>query len=682
MYTAEYHGNLFKNQSIIIFFTVFIFMSICNGQDPWMRTYGGTANDVAYVSHSTADGGFITTGTTESFGAGNQDFWLLSTDSVGDTLWSRTYGGSGSDDIWSSIITNNNQILLCGATTSYGAGSFDIWLVCTDSLGNTLWTNTYGGPENDFPCSVVQTSDNGFIIAGYTESFGAGDADIWVVKTDAAGDSLWSKTIGGAGFDVGRSVIQLSNNNLIVVGSSESFGAGDSDIAIVMLSSTGDSLSTDTYGGLTEDEAKSVIELEDGFLVAGKTYSSPGDDGAGQAFLLKANLVGDTLWTRSYGLPESSISCYSVARSQNGGYVLAGNNHHGPSSYNDVIIMKTNDLGDLIWTKTFGGVGSDYLWDIKTLSDGGYLATGSTVEYGAGGFDVWLVKIDSVGNNFYDQVETESITYPLAIGNEWHYRSIWEPDDYDFGIQDEIHRVVSDTLMPNGKTYWKIDVIDLTGTSGINSFFQRYSVEDGIVFLYGEGTCLDDEYELFNLNYVETGDYGWNTCDDTVEKFNTYFDWEGPGSYLRTDQDGLIHTIQEFVDGIGLRSTFTSEIVTYSKTLEGWIIDGVEGGTLLGTRNTEQSPTSYKLYDAYPNPFNPSTTIKYDLPEYAEVSLTVYDVAGREVNHLFSGEQPAGSYDLTWNGIDSFGQMVSTGVYFARLQAGEHSSVVKMLFLK
>jgi len=277
---------------------------------------------------------------------------------------------------------------------------------------------------------------------------------------------------------------------------------------------------------------------------------------------------------------------------------------------------------------------------------------------------------------------TGAISYPLALGNEWHYRSTWEPDDYGFGIKDEIHRIVSDTLMPNSETYWRTEILDLTGSGSTNLYFQRFDDETGIVYRYNVGSCANDEFEMFNLNYSGLGAYSWSVCNESPTMVNTYFELEGEQSYLQTDQYDLIHKIQEFVDGIGLRSTLTTEIVTYHQRLEGWIIDGVEGGTLLSVDTDISIPQQLEICRVFPNPFNPSTTLEYDVPELSKVSLIIYDIAGREVQKLVSKIQPAGSFQVSWDGINRGGQQVAGGMYFARLQAGEYSSVVKMVYLR
>jgi hypothetical protein len=155
----------------------------------WTKNFGGVSADIGFSVQQTADKGFILTGLTESFGSGLADIWLLKTDSSGDTLWTKTFGGSNNE--WGKAVrqTTDGGYVLVGWTESYGAGDKDAWLIKTNELGDTLWTKTYGGINWDKCFCVQQTSDGGYILTGETESFGAGNMDVWLIKTNELGDT-------------------------------------------------------------------------------------------------------------------------------------------------------------------------------------------------------------------------------------------------------------------------------------------------------------------------------------------------------------------------------------------------------------------------------------------------------------------------------------------------------------
>jgi len=152
------------------------------------RTYGGTGYDYGNSVQETQDGGYIIAGVTESFGAGEYDVYLIKTDSIGDTIWTKTYGGTDDDFGYSVQETQDGGFIIAGRTSSFGAGNGDVYLIKTDAVGATVWTKTYGGTDDDGGCSVQETQDGGFIIAGWTNSFGAGWEDVYLIKTDSLGN--------------------------------------------------------------------------------------------------------------------------------------------------------------------------------------------------------------------------------------------------------------------------------------------------------------------------------------------------------------------------------------------------------------------------------------------------------------------------------------------------------------
>jgi len=253
----------------------------------WERTYGGSDDDEGYSVAQTSDGGYIVAGRTRSFGAGEYDVYLVKTDGLGDTIWTRTYGGGGEDLGYSVALTSDGGYIVAGYTGSFGAGG-DVYLVKTDAVGDTILTRTYGGSSDDWGYSVAQTSDGGYIVAGRTASFGAGGYDVYLVKTDGLGDTLWTRTYGGSDDDYGYSVAQTSDGGYIVSGGTRFFGAGSWDFYLVKTDAVGDTIWTRTYGGSGNDHGNSVAQTSDGgYIVAGVTA-------AGDVYLVKTDSLGYT----------------------------------------------------------------------------------------------------------------------------------------------------------------------------------------------------------------------------------------------------------------------------------------------------------------------------------------------------------------------------------------------------
>lgn len=209
----------------------------------WSRTYGGPGNDLGYSVQITGDGGYVLVGKTSSF-APDSGAYLIRTDSTGNLLWSRTYGGSG----LSVQITEDGGYIIAGAIAKPDA-SADVYLIRADSEGNHLWNRTYGGPDADVGHSVRVAGDGGFVVAGITKSFGSGGWDVYLLRTDSEGRLLWNRTYGGPDDDMGRSVQVTSDGGCIVAGSTKSYGSGKSDVYLVKTDSEGDMLWSKTFGG-------------------------------------------------------------------------------------------------------------------------------------------------------------------------------------------------------------------------------------------------------------------------------------------------------------------------------------------------------------------------------------------------------------------------------------------------
>ncbi len=215
----------------------------------------------------TSEGGYALAGDTSSFGAGDMDFWLVKTDSDGNEQWNQTYGGADLDSANSMIQTGDGGYAIAGHTSSFGGGGPDFWLVKTDSNGNMHWNQTYGGTNYDFAYSVVQTGDGGYAIAGHTESFGVGAYDLWLVKTDSDGNEEWNQTYGGTDSDSAYSMVQTSSGGYAIAGSTNSFGAGDMDFWLVKTDSNGKPSFTDwmtdwfLYGLAWTDSTNNTISL-------------------------------------------------------------------------------------------------------------------------------------------------------------------------------------------------------------------------------------------------------------------------------------------------------------------------------------------------------------------------------------------------------------------------------------
>ena len=321
-----------------------------SGDTLWTKSFGATGTDLCWSIQQTLDSGFVICGFTQSLGSEPFDVLLIKTDTNGDTQWTKTYGGSDSDMGYSIRQTLDSGFIIAGYTYSFGHGSADIWLIKTDVNGDTLWTRTFGGNYFDVGYSVQQTTDGGYIIAGETWSFGEGLNDVWLIKTDTEGDTLWTRTFGGSNNDVGLSVKQTTDKGYIIA-CTQSFGPGSSNVWLIKTDTNGSTLWAKTFGGNSLDNAglSSVDQASDGgYIVVGSTESF----GAGSfdIWLIRTNANGDTLWTKTFGSPNDDHG-NSVYYTSAGGYIITGGTQSIGDSTDVWLIRVAADITEISETR-------------------------------------------------------------------------------------------------------------------------------------------------------------------------------------------------------------------------------------------------------------------------------------------------------------------------------------------
>lgn len=389
---------------------------VINMDAGWIRTYGGAYNEEAYTVKQTSDFGYIIGGYTDSYGAGFFDVYLVKTDCYGDTLWTRTYGGSMFDYTYSVVVTTDQGYILAGETNSMGSGNFDIYIIKTDSLGDSIWTRTFGGSNVDRAKSVLQTAQGDYLIVGGTNSSGAGELDLCILYINCNGDSIWWKNYGGSLNDFGFCISPTNDNCFIITGYTESMGAGQKDLYLVKISSTGDTLWSKSYGGLDDDYGYSVHRTQDnGFIVCGHTASF--GNGDIDVYLIKTDSTGDSVWTKTYGGSYCDFG-QSVHQTTDGGYLISGyTDSYGMGGY-DAFIIKTNSYGDTLWTRIYGESGMDVVRASEFTDDGGFIFAGGTNSLGSGGYDMYLIKTNCNGS------DVQEFTYPDPFPVIYHISSI------------------------------------------------------------------------------------------------------------------------------------------------------------------------------------------------------------------------------------------------------------------
>lgn len=431
-----------RNISIILACLLFSSFMIPHAQVPdttWARTYGGSNIDVAYSACETSDGGYIVTGYTFSFGAGQQDAYLVKTNSTGDTLWTTTFGGIAMDGAHFVRQVSDGGYIIAAYTESFGGGGKNVFLIKTDSIGTAEYTRTYSTPLMDVAYAFCETHDNGYMFVGYKNGpSGWYKGDLWILKTNATLDTAWTQTYGGAGEDYGISIQPTPDSCYIIAGVTSP--SGNKDLWLVKVDPAGDIIWQQTYGYGLEDVAYGVnLTPDSGYIITGYV-DGIGQWTAGDLWLLKTDDLGDTLWTKRYGGPGEDFG-FDVCPTYDNGYAIAG--RRGA----DIWFLRMDSLGDTLGTRTYGGVGTESALSLCPTSDGGYIIGGYTESFGSGSNDFWLLKIaPDVG---IEGDHTEDIRYehsPATIITGQMNLSMYET----YRIYDIMGRNVEPGMMTKG----------------------------------------------------------------------------------------------------------------------------------------------------------------------------------------------------------------------------------------
>jgi hypothetical protein len=388
-YDIPLNPNNFFMVSVSNVFQLESFSNIAGGWGGYvtfMTTFGGVGNDYGYSVQQANDGGYIV--------ACAGDNWLIKTDSHGNQEWAQSSSDTTHDTGNAVGLTLDGGYIIAGETFSYSASDNNVWLTKVNSVGNEEWSRSFGGSTYDIGFSTQPTNDGGYIVVGITGSFGNGLSDVWLIKTDSQGNEEWNYTFGGSLYDRGYSVQQTDDGGFIICGNTESFGSGEEDIWLIKTNSDGIQEWNQTFGGSEDDSGYSVQQTTDGgFIITGYTKSS--ENGTYKLWLIKTNSSGSEEWSQTYG------NFYSFGRSIqqtiDGGYIICGRNTNSANTPTDAWLLKTDSQGVVQWEKNYGGDGSDQGYSAQQASDGGYVLVGKT--RADNGFDdVILLKTNPNGD--------------------------------------------------------------------------------------------------------------------------------------------------------------------------------------------------------------------------------------------------------------------------------------------
>jgi hypothetical protein len=604
----------------------------------WTRTFGGTADDAAWCVQPLPGGGYVLAGYTHSFGAGLADAWLIRTDPLGGQVWAQTYGGGFSDLGRSVEPTSDGGFILAGQTYSQGAGEADVLLIKTDAAGNQLWMRTFGGTEHDAGYTVQQTTDGGYIVAAMTTSFGAGQEDVWLIKTDSAGNEEWNQTFGGPEANITYCARQTADGGYVITGWKDD-PVNQFDLWLIKVDPTGTEEWNRTWGSAQEDWGYSVEPTTDGgFAVIGWTDSF----GAGQndLWLVRMDCLGDTLWTRTFGGSGEDYGRH-LRQTDDGGFILIGYTNSSGAGGWDAWVIKTDSIGVQEWALILGGPGDDYGLSIQPEGEDRYIAAGCSQCLGLGGADAWLLCIGKPRLRAAAEPLNPPVIIPAEGGNFDFTLTIANTTDSSVTFD-----AWTKAVLPNGSPYGPIILRQNLTLAAGDSLARQFTQSIGSSAPTGQY-----QYNLYTGRYPDTC---WARDGFTFEK-------EG----VRIQDSG-------FGDG-GIWMWVEND----------WS-DNLDLAEFGGTRSVASLSGSETISTTIisPNPFNHTTSFSYQLSASSHVTLKVYDTAGRLVVTLVDGWRGTGDQGVTLDGSG-----LAAGIYLYQLQvsgSGETLTTLtgKMVLLK
>ncbi|NQV42488.1 MAG: SBBP repeat-containing protein [Candidatus Marinimicrobia bacterium] len=638
------------------------------GTESWASSYtnnlfGGYDEATSLILDS--ENNVIVTGITES---NNQttDIVTVKYDTAGVEMWSTLFdGGEGVDDVAFYLALDMDDDVLVGGIASSILNLENYSILKYQADGTETWNTQYDGPGNSLDLGVGIATD------GYSNAYVTGiimnpsnGADISIIKYDSTGLLVWSSEYNGAGnsHDVARDILTDSEGNILITGYTEGLN-GDRDIITLKYSAAGDQLWATTYDGPgnNDDEAMKLLVDSNGHVYV--TGFSTGSLTNYDYTTIKYDGLGNETWVARYVGPNygSDIAVDLVLDDDENLYVTGGSFRTGFNI--DYTTVKYDMFGSEEWVVRYNGAvnSNDYATAIDLDPAGNIYVTGytigaalnddiTTIKYTPGGNQIWVRDFDGEAN-FKDQASHISVdnrggvvvsgsSYGLTGGKDFvtlKYNSVGDllwTNTYDGGGQgdDQLQSMTRD------------------GT--------------GAIYVTGQSLSETGSFDVTTLKYSEAGEQLW-------KKHFT------GGGYSYDDPSDIV---------VDLRGT-----VWVTGSTHYFLLGDYDWGYALTIQYLQnlypvsigpELPVSYALDQNYPNPFNPQTTLQYQIPEVQDVSLVIYNIQGQEVATVSAGYKLAGMYSLEWDARDQRGEMVSTGVYFCRLQAGEFSQTIKMIYLK
>jgi hypothetical protein len=404
---------------ILLFLQFFFCVILSSGQSiTFQKTFGTPSFGAGSWAQPTNDGGFVIVGTIHS--SGSYDIYVIKTDSLGDTLWTKILTVLGNEAGYSIEQIHDGGYIISGYRTNSGPGGKDVFLIKLNISGNLVWSQAYGGTLDDIGRCTKETYDHGFITIGDTHSFGSWDSsysDLYLVKTDSNGVLEWSTIFCGQYWEMGFSVDQTSDSGYIVSTNSESQIDGN-DFLLIKFDAHGSYLWNKDYGSVSGyGYGYSVHQMSDGgFVVGGTSYFANPND----LFVARFDSTGIPIWGILFGDSlHDGGNC--LQKCSDGGFVITGFSNRAWPKFEDVCLSKIDSSGNLLWTKTYGGNNHERAYSVQQANDGGYIIAGYSYSFDNGDAEIYVIKTDSAGNNacYEDNINFNVTQLQLGYSSPW-----------------------------------------------------------------------------------------------------------------------------------------------------------------------------------------------------------------------------------------------------------------------
>ncbi|MBD3234815.1 MAG: T9SS type A sorting domain-containing protein [candidate division Zixibacteria bacterium] len=574
----------------------------------WTKTFGGLTVSAGHVVIQTSDGGYLAAGMISAPSGEHYDCYLVKTDPSGQLQWERKQGGE-SDEYVTDIHETSDGYIYCGFTNSFGAGGQDVYLVKVDSVGNPIWSRTYGGTGSELAASMQPTDDGGYILAGRTQGTFGPAIKILAIKTDSQGETEWLETYG-ANISIASSIKKVENNGYIIA------GYRNADSYLIRISNEGDLLWSRAYGGSGAENAEDIEVIPDeGFIFTGWTDSY----GAGSydCFLTKTDFSGEVIWSKTYG-GESWDDAFSVAKSDDGGYVMTGWTQSFGARFFDIYIIRVNFMGDTVWTRKYGLDGQDESYSIQQTYDSGYIVTGILDNEFA---NMWLIKLyGEQSNQLTINMIPENPPIVVPAGSSFTYTG----------------EITNNTDLNLTTDIWIVADVPEYGYFG-----PVYRISNLALQPFETLTQISNAQEV--------------PMDAPLGSYE-YIAFCGDYPNLITD------------------SSYFNFVVTppNSNGYQNWAVKN-----RLKTSSNQPKGKGPESVSISPNPFNTSTRIELISESSEFTEITIVNIHGKKVDVLHKGFIPPGNHVINWNA-----SKFSSGIYFLRIRNAERTISKKILLIK